>query len=95
MMKDCIAVDIERTGKNQSDFSKNSEIHPSEVNNQLRQLLHDFQQPLTVILATSQLMQLRNLDETTLNDIDLIIDAASELEYLSIQMRDFIHKNDV
>jgi hypothetical protein len=92
-MKDSISAKNGHIEKTESEHILDSEDPALNINLQLRQFLHDFQQPLTVILATSQLMQLRNLDDTTSTDVDIIFNAATQLEEITVQMREYIHKN--
>lgn len=92
-MKDCMLAKSDQVQETEPELSTDSEEPLADINYQLRQFLHDFQQPLTVILATSQLMQMRSLDDTTSTDVDIIINAATQLEDITIQMREYIHKN--
>jgi signal transduction histidine kinase len=91
VMKDSNSANNNRTEKNEPE-PLSAEEPLAVINRQLRQFLHDFHQPLTVIMATSQLMQLRELDEVTTSDVDIIFNAANDLEKLAARMREFIQK---
>jgi len=93
VMKDCNTENANQTENYQPELSAESEEPLANINYQLRLFLHDFHQPLTVILGTSQLMQLREMDELTASDVDTIFNAANELGNLTAQMREFIQKN--
>jgi hypothetical protein len=92
-MKDFISANKNGTKKTEPELSTKSDEPPVDISYKLGQFLHDFQQPLTVIMATSQLMQLRDLDEVTSGDVDIIFNAANQLENLAIQMREYINKH--
>jgi signal transduction histidine kinase len=95
VMEDCnfLPESVNPMEKPEPELSAESEEPLANINYQLRLFLHDFHQPLTVIMGTSQLMQLREMDEQTASDVDTIFNAANELENLTAQMREFIQKN--
>ncbi len=57
---------------------------------QLRQYMHEFQQPLTVIVVLAELAHYRDLPETTRNDFQIILEAADELHQVLIKMQQII-----
>jgi signal transduction histidine kinase len=78
---------------NRSWFSEkpSSEILSPKVRARLNSFLRDLQQPLTVVSATAQLIELRNLDDETQEDLNLILNSTEQLRNIIAQIREFIN----
>src|SRR5436190_16258133 len=60
---------------------------------ELRELIHSVQQPLTVIIAIAELSQYRELDFTTKEDFSLILDEATKLQKIMLDIRNYLPGN--
>lgn len=82
---------------NQDRFSQDSSpaVPSPKIKTRLRGFLRDFQQPLTVISATTQLAQLRSLDEETQEDLYAIAASVEQLRILIRQMQEIIKSSAI
>lgn len=81
--------------RNQSYKDSSPEVLASPKKPRLNNFLRDFQQPLTVISATAQLAQLRQLDEESQEDFLVIAEAIEKLRTMITQMREVINSTAI
>lgn len=74
----------------QNNSSLKEDPHPKIVS-KLNSFLKDFQQPLTVISVTAQLGQLRDHDEETQEDLNIILGSVNQLRLIVTQMREALN----
>ncbi len=74
-----------------NDETHKHQISTSERKAIVRQLLLDFQEPLTVITVTAELANYRDLDQTSREDFDNILNSAMKLHEILSQVRDYLN----
>ena len=80
---------------NRNRFSEDSSLETlnPKIKTRLNSFLRDFQQPLTVISATTQLAQFRDLDEETQEDFSNLAESVERLHNMILQMRELINSS--